>query len=110
MDKTYVLEVIKNISDEEWIKKGGKNEHIGYMQAIFKTKKDACSYYDRHNPHMRKLNAFNTYKSDYDPKTQLFYIVRKNYHLNQTVPPFSQDDLPEIDKTSGLHFTYKYLK
>ena len=110
MDKTYVLEVIKYISDENWIEKGGRFQHIGYMQAIFKTKKDACSYYDRNNPHMRKLNTYNTYESDNDPKTQLFYIVRRNYGLIKTIPPFKKEDEPEIDKSSGLQFTYKYLK
>ena len=28
---------------------------------------------------MRQLNAYNTYKSDWDPDTKLFYIVRKDY-------------------------------
>lgn len=59
--KIYVLEVCKFISNpdgpEGWKIKGGKQEHIGYMQAKFKSKDDACSYYDRHNPHLRKINA-----------------------------------------------------
>ena len=57
--------------------KGGKYEHLGYMKAKFKTKNDACSYYDRHNPHMCSLNAHNTYKSDWDPNTKLLYICKR---------------------------------
>ena len=106
-DKIYVLEVVKFISNsdgpEGWIKKGGKTEHIGYMKAKFKTKDDACSYYDRHNPHLRKLNAHETFKSDWDSETKLFYIVREDYHLIDNIPPFSKDDLP-------INGSYKYLK
>ena len=50
---TYVLEVVRFITEKDgengWINKQGKKEHVGYMKAVFKTKADACSYYDRHN-------------------------------------------------------------
>lgn len=86
---SFVLEVVRFIQDKnEWIAKGGKLEHVGYMRARFRTKKDAASYYDRHNTHMRKLNVHNTWKSDWDPTTSLMYIVRKDYHCIQTIPPF----------------------
>jgi len=94
----YVLEVIRVTPGYK-----GKYEHIGYMKAKFKSKNNACSYYDRHNPHMRRLNAHNTYESDWDPDTKLKYIVRKDYMLEDTIEPFSKDDLP-IDNC------YKYLK
>jgi hypothetical protein len=103
----YVLEVIKFISKSDgpdgWINKGGKQEHLGYMKAKFKTKEDECSYYDRHNPHMRGLNAYGTFESDWDPKTELLYIVREDYGLIDNIPPFSKDDLP-------INGSYKYLK
>ena len=103
----YVLEVVKFIREKEgengWLNKGGKLEHVGYMKAKFKTKKDACSYYDRHNPDMRKLNAYNTFQSDWDPNTNLMYIVRKDYMLIGNIPPFSLEDLP-------IDGNYKYLK
>lgn len=102
----YVLEVIRfieeNNGNDGWINKGGNLEHIGYMKAKFKTRKDACSYYDRHNPHMRKLNAHNTYMSDWDPITKLCYIVREDYNINDNINPFSDDDLP-------INGVYKYL-
>ena len=95
-NKIYVLEVCK-FKNTEIV------EHVGYMQAKFRKKEHACSYYDRHNPHMRTLNGDGTFRSDWDPKTKLFYIVREDYDLNDYVPPFSKDDLP-------INGSYKYLK
>ena len=107
----YVLEVVKFIEEMEgengWLNKGGKFEHVGYMKAMFKTKKDAVSYYDRNNHHMRSLNAHNTYRSDWDPKTKLLYIVRKNQGIIDTVDPFSKEDLPT---RNGTGWEYKWLK
>ena len=92
-NKLYVLEVVKFITEKE-SDKCAKQKHIGYMKAKFRTKEDACSYYDRHNPHMRKLNTLGTYESDWDPNTKRMYIVRKDYMLVDSVPPFSEKDLP----------------
>ena len=107
---TYVLEVIEFITEkcgeEGWLKLGTKRKHIGYMKAKFKTKKDAVSYYDRHNSHMRSLNAHNNYKSDWDPNTKLLYIVRKDYLINYTIDCFSIEDNTEI-KEGYTH--YKWL-
>ena len=83
----YVLEVVKFTPD----KKDGKREHVGYMQKIFETPVDACLYYNTHNTHLRKLNAQNTWRSDWDPKTNLMYIVRKDYLLTATIPPFKKN-------------------
>ena len=82
---TYVLEVVKRLSP-------GKYEHVGYMQSKFSTIQDAYQYYDNHNSHMRKLNAHRTFKSDWDPKTKLFYIVREDCELNLNILPFSIDN------------------
>lgn len=49
--------------------------HIGYIKAKSKT----CSCYDQHNPHMRKLNHYRTYVSDYNPNQVNIYIVPKDY-------------------------------
>lgn len=91
----YVLEVLKFIDErdgeEGWLRLGTKLKHIGYMRGRFRTKKDAVSYYDRHNPHMRSLNAHNQYISDYDPKTFLLYIVRKDYGIYATIESFNVD-------------------
>jgi hypothetical protein len=90
----YVLEVLEFITEKEgdngWLAQGGKHKHIGYMKGHFKTKNDAVSYYDRHNPHMRSLNAHNEYISDYDPKTFLLYIVRKDYGIYATIDSFDK--------------------
>jgi len=91
----YVLEVLKFIDErdgeEGWLRLGTKLKHIGYMKGRFRTKKDAVAYYDRHNPHMRSLNAHNNYISDYDPKTFLLYIVRKYYGIYATIESFNVD-------------------
>jgi hypothetical protein len=78
----YVLEVQKfypnpffNFSNSS--KKFTK--HIGYIDEIFSTKKEASEYYNRFNPHMRSLNAYNTWRSDWDPDTKLMYIVRRYF-------------------------------
>jgi hypothetical protein len=102
---TYVLEVLEFITEKEgdngWLAQGGKIKHIGYMKGHFKTKHDAVSYYDRHNPHMRSLNAHNTYESDWDPNTKLFYIVREDYYINATIDCFSIDDNPFCEIING---------
>jgi len=103
---TYVLEVVEFITEkcgeEGWFKLCGKYKHIGYMKAKFKTKKDAVSYYDRHNPHMRSLNTDKKYKSDWDPNTKLLYIVRDDYFINSTIDCFNIEDNP-------IEHSYKWL-
>lgn len=112
---TYVIEVLQFITEKDgengWLTQGGKIKHIGYMKGQFKTKKDAVSYYDRHNPHMRSLNAHNTYCSDWDPNTKLLYIVRDNYGINDTIDCFSINDNPVDERINGVGVVkYKWLK
>ena len=96
----YVLEVLEFITEKDgvngYLEQGGKYKHIGYMKGKFKTKNDAVSYYNRHNSHMRSLNAHNTYISDWDPNTKLLYIVRDDYLINATIDCFSIDDNTEM--------------
>ena len=115
----YVLEVCEFIIEKEgsngWLAQGeADSKHIGYMKGKFKTKKDAVSYYDRHNPHMRSLNAHNTYISDWDPNTKLLYIVRDDYFINATIDCFSIDDNPtDVISNGGGHSyttTWNWLK
>jgi hypothetical protein len=85
----YVLEVVRYITEtNDLLSIYGKHKHIGYMNKKFKTKRDACTYYDECNPCMRRINALGTYVSDWDPNTKLLYIVREDYNINATVPPF----------------------
>jgi hypothetical protein len=104
----YVLEVCEFINEKEgdngWLALGTKIKHIGYMKGKFKTKKDAVSYYDRHNPHMRSLNVDNNYRSDWDPDTKLLYIVRDDYLINMTIDCFSIEDNTENNEK------FKWLK
>lgn len=88
MPHNYILEVQKFNSDghnvhPEW---NGKSEHIGYINKIFKTKQEACDYYDLFNPHMRSLNAHKTWRSDWDPNTcltsiQNLYLFRYRFQM-----------------------------
>jgi hypothetical protein len=89
----YILEVQRFDIDghrihPEW---NGKSEHIGYMNKIFKTKKQASDYYNKFNPHMRSLNGHNTWQSDHDPDTHLMYIVREHFYEYLKIPPFDFD-------------------
>lgn len=112
----YVLEVLQILDDGDgedgWKKQGGKFKHIGYMKGLFKRKKDAVSYYDRHNPNLRSLNAHNNYKSDWDPETKLFYIVRDDYGIIATIDCFDVNDNPvRVEHESGnVSTTCDYLK
>ncbi len=94
----YILEVQRfdingHKEHPEWC---GKAQHIGYMNKIFKTKQEACNYYDKFNPHMRSLNAHKTWCSDYDPNTNLMYIVREHFYEYLKIPPFDVNDSPTI--------------
>jgi len=108
----YVLEVLKFITENEGdnscLAEGSKIKHIGYMKGKFKTKNDAVSYYNRHNPHMRSLNGDdNNYRSDWDPNTKLLYIVRDDYLINATIDCFSINDNTEIIQAYGHHTLFK---
>ena len=112
---TYVLEVLEFITEKEgnngWLTQGGGFKHIGYMKGYFKTKKDAVTYYNRHNPHMRSLNAYNTYRSDWDPETKLLYIVREDHDINATIDCFSlEDNSINVINNGGITTTWKWLK
>ncbi len=98
MGKTWCLEVVRFLTnEEEWRAAHSKRIHIGYMDAHFKTKGNAASYYNRNNPHMRPLNAHNTWSSDWDPETHLLYIVREYKGVAATVPPFDPADASAIE-------------
>lgn len=86
----WCLEVVRFLTDpDEWRDAGGKLVHVGYMDAAFRTRKDAAAYYDRHHAgRMRALNAYGTWESDWDPDTRLKYIVRKDHMVALTVPSF----------------------
>jgi len=71
----YVLEVQHFQKKEAGFFYDG-DVHMGYMNKVFRTKKAAANYYDLHNTHMRKLNTFDTWKSDWDPVTRYRYVVR----------------------------------
>lgn len=87
--KNYILEVQKYYSNVD-PQMNGKSEHVGYMNVIFKSKKEACDYYNKFNPHMRSLNAHGNYSSDWDPKTCLMYVIREFHYENRNLPTFEE--------------------
>ena len=89
----YILEVQKfNINGHiDYPTYNGKCEHIGYMNKLFKSKKEAAEYYDKYNPHMRKLNAHENWCSDWDPNSCLIYIVREHFYEYLKLPPFGDN-------------------
>lgn len=95
----YVLEVCGFITEKDGdngnLFHGTKIKHIGYMKGKFRKKNDAVSYYNRYNPRMRSLNAYDNYRSDWDPNTKLLYIVREDYLINATIDCFSIEDNTE---------------
>jgi len=108
----YVLEVCEFITEKEgdngWLALGSKIKHIGYMKGKFKTKENAVSYYNRHNPHMRSLNGDDdNYRSDWDPNTKLLYIARDDYLINMSIDCFSIEDNTEFSEGGGK---FKWLK
>lgn len=77
----YVLEAQLYSQGEEY-------RHVGYVNKVFRTQKQAAAYYDRFNPRsrMRPLNAHGTWRSDWDTSTSLRFVVRA-YHLEKMVVP-----------------------
>ena len=86
----YILEVQHffidgHITHPEW---NGKKEHIGYMNKLFRTKQEASDYYYIYNQHMRRISFINDCKSDWDPHTNLLYVIRKYTGEFLKIPPF----------------------
>jgi hypothetical protein len=78
---TWILEV------QKFIPENNNFDHVGYMKKFFLTKQEACDYYNKYNPHLRSLNAFGTWVSDYD-SANLRYVVRKWNNESLKVEPF----------------------
>jgi hypothetical protein len=87
---TYILEIQRFYYD--WSSKyqevHPKSWKVGYMDKLFDSRQEASDYYDKFNPHMRSLNTFNTWISEFDPETRLGYIVKEYTNQVLTIPPF----------------------
>lgn len=87
----YILEVQQFYTDghrthPEW---NGKKEHIGYLNKIFKTKQEASDYYKIHNQHLRSISSQHNWSSDWDPETNLLYVIRKYTGEFLKISPFT---------------------
>jgi hypothetical protein len=92
---------IMDIDLENGGKEIGYMYKLGYMKKTFKTKKEACNYYDYHNPHMRSVSICKDFVSDWDVDTKMRYIVRNLYwerfvkvpwyQTVMNIPPFAEN-------------------
>jgi hypothetical protein len=80
------------ISENDKIKHGwnGYREHLGYINKLFETKREASYYYKLYNPHMREINAENRWCSECDPKTKFVYVIREYTGELLKIPPFDE--------------------
>lgn len=86
----YVIEVVKfETNMDSAMRNSTKLFHVGYMNKIFTTKKEAIDYYNKHNRHMRRMNE-DDLCSDWDPDTCLKYIIRENYGIYSNIVPFDE--------------------
>lgn len=87
--EAYMLEVqiFSRLSCQE---RDGGFRHIGYMNKVFRSQEDACRYHDLHRPNCRGINAHGNYVSDWDPQTNLRYVVRRYHYEVLTIPPFTE--------------------
>jgi hypothetical protein len=99
MQNAYVLEAQRHIPPTfttTGVVHKGIFMHEGYMDKVFTTKQQANRYYNQHNPHLRALNAHDTWRSDWDPATRLRYVVRSYSGEIRTLPPW--DNKPKQAK------------
>ncbi len=95
MDQYYILEVQKELENgtlELWEKFNGKFKHVGYMNRIFTSKREAEMHYNANNKHMRALNTGGDWRSDWDPITKLRFIVRRGHGEMLMIKDFWPDE------------------
>ena len=112
MRSEHRLEVVRYIRDyDEADERGDNFEHVGYRRARLRTKEKAASYYDRHNPHMRGLDAHGNWRSDWDANSHRMDIVRENHHVNDNIAPFAPRDEPVVNRGAkgSVSVTYPCL-
>lgn len=111
-----MLEVVRYVSQPNalkvghhgWLHRGGMIYHEGYMKAKFKTREDAISYYNRHNPTMTPMDLCNTYSSDWDPQTHRKYIIREDYDIEGIIDTMSPQDNPKYSSINN-NMSTKYV-
>ena len=79
----YFLEVQRREENGGYI-------HMGYMNRLFFTEKDASLYYKKYNPHMRGINAHGTNTSDWHPQTKLRYRIHAYRYENLNIKSWDE--------------------
>lgn len=82
---SYILEVQTVLNSDGW---NGHKEHLGYINKIFETRREASYYYKLYNPHMSEITAETKWCSECDPQTKFVYVIRKYTGELLKIPPF----------------------
>ena len=88
---SYILEVQTTLISENDKNKHGWNghkEHLGYINKLFETKREASYYHKLYNPHMSEITAESRWHSECDPQTKFVYVVREYTGELLKIPPF----------------------
>lgn len=90
---SYILEVQTTILNDKC--ENGHKEHLGYINKIFETKREAIYYYKLYNPHMSEITAEKRWCSECDPKTKFVYVIREYTGEVLKILPF-EDFMPKF--------------
>ena len=83
----YMLEIQRYVQSQGF-------EHVGYINALFRSKDSAAHCYNINNPQLRNLNRRVNWKSDWDPITRLRAVVRKYNGEIMTINTYNLADMP----------------
>ena len=83
----YMLEIQRYIHTKGF-------EHIGYINALFLSRKIAAEYYNLHNPDTTGPSIINNWCGDYNNNTKLRAIVRINNNEIMTLKTYRLKDMP----------------
>ncbi|CAH6419588.1 Hypothetical protein POVR2_LOCUS94 [uncultured virus] len=70
-EKKYILEA-------QSFEGRGAFVHVGHVDWLFDSKKQAAKFYRRYQPGMRDINAHDTWTSDWHPQTKLRFVLHKH--------------------------------
>lgn len=86
----YMLEIQRYIHNKGF-------EHVGYINALFRSREIAAYYYAVHNSFVDGPSAANGWTGDYDIKTKLRASVRVNNNEIMTLDAYRAKDMPIAD-------------
>jgi len=82
---SYILEVQTTLISHGL---NGHKEHLGYINKIFETRREASYYYKLYNSHMSEITAESRWCSECDPQTKFVYVIREYTGELLKIPQF----------------------